>query len=86
MLKVKAMSDSVCVYCGRYAGSTKDKAFYTVTVTDEDGNPFRLYCNNDVYNEAGKFNVGQSVQPSLRIYSGTNGKIGVQCEGFFTVT
>lgn len=82
---MKAMSDTVCVYCGRYAGSKNDKAFYTVTLTDEDGNPFRMFCDNAVYTEAGKFNVGQAVQPSLRIYSGSNGKIGVQCDGFFSV-
>lgn len=83
---MKAMSDSVCVYCGRFTGNAKDKPFYTVTVTDEDGNPFRLFCSIDVYNEAGRYSVGQTVQPSLRIYSGSNGKIGVQCDGFFQVT
>lgn len=79
-------SESVAMYVTRYMNTSKDKPFYTVTVIDEDGTPFRLFCTGEAYEEFGKLTQGQTIQPRLRLYSGQNGRTGVQCEGFFSVT
>lgn len=78
-------SDGPAMYVARYANNAKDKPFYTVTIIDEEGTPFRLFCSGQVYDDCAKLEQGQSIQPRLRVYSGQNGRAGVQMEGFFTV-
>lgn len=79
------MSEGVAMFVTRYMNTSKDKPFYTVTLIDEDGTPFRLFCTGEAYEQFGKLTQGESVQPRLRVYAGQNGRIGVQCEGFFQV-
>ena len=74
--------DGVYKFIGAGKGKSGDKEFYSVSLSDEEGNVVRLYTDAVVYGKATGLSFGSDITPVIRLYQNRNGGIGANLSDF----